>query len=89
MKRHIVVPVILRTFRDEETGWFGKELIVDTLNYSKNKDFLKGLCGSMTLEVLLDAGWSIISVQSTSQGGSDSVPGAAVFVYVLESPEIE
>ena len=89
MKKHLVVPVMFRTFRDEETGWFGKELIVESLSYTKNKDFLKGLCGSTAIEVLLDAGWSIASVQSTSQGGSDSVPGAAVFVYVLESPEIE
>ena len=87
MKSHIVVPVMFRTFRDEETGWFGKELIVESLSYTKNKDFLKGLFGSTAIEVLLDAGWSIISVQSATNPGGDS-PGSATFVYVLESPEI-
>ncbi len=86
MKRHIVVPVMFRSFHDGK-GWFGSELTVLSSNRSniQNTAYRDGGCNA--LEALLDKGWSIISVQSTSQGASDSVPGAAVFVYVLESPE--
>ena len=85
MKRHIVVPVMFRTFRDENTGWFGKELYNESLNYPKNKDFFRSSEGTAALEALLDAGWSIISVQSATNHGGDG-PGSAVFIYILESP---
>ncbi len=86
MKRHVMIPVMFRR-EVRETEHFGMEFIVESFNNSKNKDILKGNAGSVALEVLLDAGWSIISVQSaTYPGGSSS--GATVFVYILESPEI-
>lgn len=87
MKRHAVIPVMYDSI--------GETVLRST---TPSDDIVRALCGdkfadekyqpgARILENCLDAGWSIVSVQSAPiPGGNES--GKAIFVYILESPEI-
>lgn len=109
MKQYAVIPVMFD--QNGETAMRASTPSKNILSEFFVEEFVDGKFkpGAVILEALLNSGWKIISVQSSSISASTAVAkgggaadtglsygdiknevyGEAVFVYILESPEME
>ncbi|MCR5163351.1 MAG: hypothetical protein K6C40_04955 [Thermoguttaceae bacterium] len=84
MKLFKLVPVAFRHFKDDDRGWNVAEILAYTDRYNpETQELESNLGGVQELEMYLNRGWSIVSIQTTPIPANDAVPGATITQYIL------